>query len=455
MKKLKIFVYSFVFLFLFSFSFAQVEDVVDEITEEVTESVELESEDALDLDEESENVEDSDLSDLQWVSIVSQQVDEESDIELYEEDMDDVEDLWNWELHRADIWEMLDNLSIGFCNNWLDNVTSSLSAALTGWVPYKVCIVIMNNFSRDITINLDFVDVWTDQYWHLSCDAEHWFEQYVVNSDKINNFVVPAWNYIIKEAEVLYPISIKENQAWCFAIWIDWEQNIRDTDQWWIQFSAISRKSILANFFVWSLDKLKNELDIKNVRTSMNEDGELILKFDVQNIWNMENELEIKWYIKNIFWFKKDFLSTRDTWIWDNIVAWHTSTLEVNMWIIPNYWWLFNIEFELTGTPVFSYEVSDDFDKSLLEPLTYTEKTTYFEMPWLIAIIVVIIIILLIVLFRKPKPQVVYVQAPQQPQQPQPQYQQPQYQNPQYQQPVNNQVPQQPQYQQPQQPMQQ
>lgn len=453
MKNLKnvLFMSIFVFLFSFSFSFAQVEDTVDEVTEDVVESVELESEDTLDLGEERENIEDSDLSGLEWVSIVSQQVDEESDIELYEEEGND--DSMDVDVEIEEGLPEIAYLSLWFCNNWLEDITHSLNTIVTEWTPYKVCIVITNDSKEDIDVNLGFFEARPDPYWNLACYAEEWFREYVVNSDEISQFNVPAWNYIVKEAEILFPVWISENQAWCFGIWATPKEVVWEGG--WLSIVPISRKSQVASFYIWSLDNIVNELNISHINTYMNDDGEVMLAFDVENLWNLENEFVINWKIKNIFGFSRDVSSTKENSTVDNVIAWHKSSVEVNFWRIPNYGWLYSIEFEVVWTPYFNFDLSDDFDKSLLEPLTYTEKTTYFEMPWLICIIVVIVIILLIVLFRKPKPQVVYVQAPQQPQQPQPQYQQPQYQNPQYQQPVNNQVPQQPKYQQPQQPMQQ
>lgn len=451
MKNLKSFLMVFVSLVLISFSFAQVENTIDEVSEDIVESdVEL---------SEYVDEEENDSLNLEWGYVILQQNDENFELELYDEDDknnesedDDEYAMDGWNLTREDVWDALWSITINFCNDWLKNQTRSLNAVLTEWSPFTTCLIITNSSKKDIAINLEFSDAWPDQFWDMICYASVWFTDYVLNSDEISQFVVPAENYVVKEAEILYPIWMDENQAWCFAIWVEWEQNIRDWE--WLEFAAISRKWILAKYYVWSLDDIKNGLEISNVKKFLNEDWELVVTFDVNNLWNLENKLFVEWNISNMFWFKKNYTSDQ-LWVDANVLPWSTKSIEINMWLIPNYWGLFNIEFNVTWTPYFSYEVSDDFDKSLLEPLTYTEKTTYFEMPWLIAIIIVVVIILLMVLFRRPKPQVVYVQTPQQPQQPQPQYQQPQYQNPQYQQPVNNQVPQQPQYQQPQQPMQQ
>lgn len=456
MKKLKNLFIIFVSFVLFSFSFAQVEDFQGVVSEEIHEPVELEESENVDNVENEYIDEENDWLNLEGISVISQQNDESSELELYDEDDENKENdeymVNNWSLTREDISEMLWSISISFCNDWVENKTKSLNAVLTEWSPFTTCVVVSNLSKRDITVNLEFSDAWPDQFGTPICYASVWFTDYVLNSDKISQFVVPAENYVVKEAEVLYPIWVDKNQIWCFAIWVEWEQDIRDWE--WMELASISRKWILAHYYVWSLTDIKNELEVSNLEKSINENGELVLTFDVKNLWNLENKISVDWIISNIFWFKKSYTSDQ-LWIDANVLPWRDISVEVNMWLIPNYWGLFNIEFNVTWTPYFSYDVSDDFDKSLLEPLTYTEKTTYFEMPWLIAIIIVVVIILLIVLFRKPKPQVVYVQAPQQPQQPQPQYQQPQYQNPQYQQPVNNQVPQQPQYQQPQQPMQQ
>jgi hypothetical protein len=144
------------------------------------------------------------------------------------------------------------------------------------------------------------------------------------------------------------------------------------------------------------------------------------LDFNLKNVWNLENTFVISWYITNIFWFKRPF---KIDWEWARLQAWNQKPLNINVWSIPSYGWLFKVTINVIASPYFSYSIdSSNIDPKLLEDKVFTITTSYFEMPWLILIIVVLVILFLIVAFRKPKwknQQVVYVQAPQQPQAPQ------------------------------------
>lgn len=305
-----------------------------------------------------------------------------------------------------DVWPdwWLQRISFGYCNEWIDNLSETLNYSIMQWSPFKICFTMSNATNQDVTVRVRITDMinWicdpnsTDIHQFISDDTLESFE----------NIVIPAWNYIIKEYDILYPIGIDWDQGACTMFNV--VSNHEDA-----MISAIVNRAYPMKFFVWTLDNIKNEISVDNVNLFQDSNQDLIMHFDVKNIGNLENLIEVKWTVSNMFWFNKEF--TIDWW---HLLPENLWNVEANLWSLPSYWWLYDINFELVSTPYFSYDTTkSNLDISLIEPKTFDFWTTYFKMPWLILVVVVIFILLLIVLFRKPKQKVVYVQQPQVPQQ--------------------------------------
>ena len=392
-----------------------------------------------DMDE--ENIEDIEVSDKEDVEETN--TDEDEPV-LHESNVTATQVEEETELHEiwADGW--LTWVSFWYCNEWVDNLSETLNYAVTQWTPFKVCFMMSNSANQDIKVRIRLVDLvnWlcsvNDRsiYNFISEEDVKWF-------DEIN---IPAWNYIIKEYEIVYPVWIEWDQWACtmFNIIKEWEA------QW--NVAAVVNRAYPMKFFVWGLSDIKNIVTVDNIELSLDDNKDLIMNFDVKNEWNLENLVELSGTISNMFGYSKKF----------SIEGWHVLPgnfwhVEANLWSIPSYGWLFNIDFKAFATPYFSYDISKStIDPSLIEMKTFDFKTTYFKMPWLIIAIAIVVILLIITMFRKPKQKVVYVQQPEQPVQPQQQYY-PQQNMPQqgYQQPVQPQQPvqnPQPQVQQPVQP---
>lgn len=337
------------------------------------------------------------------------------------------EDSW---LHEIwDDWWMM-RVSFGYCNEWLDNLSQTLNYAINQWTPFKVCFMLWNSANQDIKVQVRLVDLVN---WLCSVTRQS-IHQFVSEDDleSLKEITIPAWNYVVKEFSILYPV------------WIEWDQwactifNIIKDEVSSATISTIVNRAYPMKFFVWTLDDIKNEITVDNVELSLDDNKDLIMNFDIKNEWNLENLVELSGTISNIFGYSKKFSIE-----WWHVLpggVWHVTA---NLGSIPSYGWLFNIDFKAFATPYFSYDISkSSIDPSLIEMKTFEFNTSYFQMPWLIFAIAIIVILLIITLFRKPKQNVVYVQAPQQPM-PNQGYQQPQYTQPQ-----------QPQYQAPQQPVQ-
>lgn len=349
----------------------------------------------------------------------------------------------NWDENLHEIWDDLwmKWLSFWYCNEWIDSLSETLNYAVNEWTPFKVCFMMWNSANRDIKVRIRLVDL-VDGV----CSVNNTSILQFVSQEDIEEFdeiTIPAWNYVIKEFNVLYPIWIQWDQSACTIFNI-----IRDTEIQW-NITAIVNRAYPMHFFVWGLKDVKNIVTVDNIELLLDDNKDLIMNFDVKNEWNLENLVELSGTISNMFGYSKKF----------SIEGWHVLPgsfwhVEANLWSIPSYGWLFNIDFKAFATPYFSYDISNsNIDPSLIEMKTFDFATTYFKMPWLIIAIAIIVILLLITMFRKPKQKVVYVQQPGQPVQPQQQYYPQENMSQQgYQQPVQQPV--QPQVQQPQQPVQ-
>lgn len=311
-----------------------------------------------------------------------------------------------------------------FCNNWVEDVTESLNAAVELWTPFRVCLMLYNtDKENDAYLDVTFVNWWKNEAWYNVCGLTPMND--FISSWELWSIVVPADNYLVKEFEVTFPIGYDWEQNTCIGI-SSIDQNPQE-EVWWLKILA--RRAYYASFFVWWWDWLKNLIDIDNLNTKLDENWNLILSFNVNNKWNMENSYEIEWSMKWLFNFQKDFLAVSG-----RVIPWGSEYVEIPLGSLPSYGWLFKINFTIKWTPYFSYDISNaKIDPSMLETKTFDFNTNYFKMPWLIFGIAMIFLILIIFMFRKPKPKVVYVQQPQQPQQ----VQQPQQPTQQYTQPRN------------------
>lgn len=377
-------------------------------------------------------------------NILENNIDENNSIDQINNDdnSNQIDDDNNLQSIWQDNWLWL--IWFWFCNEWTDNLSESLSYAVMPNKPFKVCLIFYNNSNQDITINTRIIDkeIADDGSSYCAYDSTN-IHTFIDANDlnDIKEITLPSWEYIIKEFNVTYPIWIQWNQSACFSYYIDDWAAVT-------MLKTIVNKAYTMNFFVWWIDDIKNEISFNDIEANLDDNKDLNLNFVLSNDWNLEDKIEIKGTITNIFWYKKDFTIE---WKWIQLTPGTSVPVSAVLWSLPSYGWLYNIEFTATATPFFSYDISNSsIDPTLLESKEFSASTTYFQMPWLIIIIVVIVILLIITIFRKPKEKVVYVQTPQQPT---PNNGYNAYQQPQYQVPQQPQVAQpQPQYQQPTQP---
>lgn len=301
-----------------------------------------------------------------------------------------------------------DNRSKGlhfwFCNEWTDNLSTYLNYAVNVGDPFKICALFYNNSDEDIKIQIRIVDQWITDDWNATCYYDSLnIQSFIRDPNVLSDFkevTIPAGETLIKEFELMFPVGVEWKQSACFSYNRLSEQD-NNVNAWGWGITPIINNVSFMDFFVWSLGDIKNEIIVKDILTKLNDNQELELSFNLSNIWNLEDKVEIKWKVSNIFGFKKDF--TID-WTGIQLVPGRTVPVSANLWSIPLYGWLFNIKFTMTATPFFSYDISkSNIDPTLLEEKTFDASTTYFQMPWMIFALVAMFIIILYLLFRKPK----------------------------------------------------
>lgn len=306
----------------------------------------------------------------------------------------------------ADIWKdwWLQLINFWFCNESIEAPTKSINAAVEQWKPFEICAIWNNNSNQDLKLT---VDIWYATYttqWDKTCWKDFSFKDFTYWTEDINQITIPAENYLIKKFDIIFPIGIGGKQEGCliYNVQTNW---LKDGQSWLI---PRIRKGFFMNFFVWEAWDIKNETKIENIKTTTNTNKELILSFDVKNIWNVENEITITGAISNWFWFNKNFEIS-----WGIAIPEKTLYLEINLWQVPSYGWLFNIEFTTNTVPHFFYDISQsNIDPNILKEKDIKTKTIYFQTPRLIVWIIVLIIFILFLAFRKPKQKIVYVEKP-------------------------------------------
>lgn len=310
---------------------------------------------------------------------------------------------------------LLWNFQVRFCdpNDPTTLLPSPLNLKVGQLEETELCIRVDNYSDFDWSVDIQFVDKTENDQWWLSC----W-----LSSTKTKNFLfptrewklkVPAQNQLIKKVKVQFPIWIMWNIESCMWYIIKEEVLEWDLENWgWFKVWAQTRIVKDMQFFVGNAENIKTKILINDISSHINEVGNAVLWLTIYNSWNVSSSFAISWNISNMFGFRSDFLITG----WE-LAQGLDQILVTELWQIPQYKWLFNVDIEITSTPKFSFDINWlDLDKDILKSSTTKANTTLFEMPRTYVGWIIFVIFLLFFAFRKKKPaQVVYVQQPQQP----------------------------------------
>lgn len=293
-------------------------------------------------------------------------------------------------------------VQLKFCNDWVENLTNKINWMINQMENWEICLLANNTLDKDIEVIVTFTDAIKTSAWSLTCKVskDNNFSKFI---DEPNSTIkVPAGNYNIKKYNVKFPIWTNWKQAWCLY----YSVAKAEKDAWMI--NIVVWKTMFLDYFVWALGEIKNNIEIKILNKEVNNNNEFIVNAAIVNDWNIDIAADVFWSMTNVLWVNKTFNLT-----WQTIRTDDSLSFSLNFWQLPSYKGPFNIELKATHKPFFDFDISwFDIDPKLLEEKTTVFNTTYFEMPRLILGVALFIILLLFFVFKKRKPQVVYVQQP-------------------------------------------
>ena len=290
-------------------------------------------------------------------------------------------------------------IDVRFCNNWLEKLTRKISYVLWQTEKWEICVIVKNNWPKDVKVNLSFLPTsLIEGDWSLSCDhnMENVFGSFMDNS-KVQ-VQVPAWDYIVQNFSIQFPLWIKGKQIWCLFYDVEKE----DTSAGGI--GIIVWKAMFLDYFVLEPGEMLNEetlneeiindLELQIINKEII-DRELIVTVAVRNLGNIDLKTEISGALTNILGIKRDFSLAGEI-----ARANGSFVFSLNFGQLPSYKGLFSIDISAKHTPYFDVS-SLEIDPSILEEKETSVSSFYFGTPRIILGMILVIIILLILASKK------------------------------------------------------
>jgi len=297
-------------------------------------------------------------------------------------------------------WSELQWVNVKFCNNWLDQLTHRVSWALWQMEKWEICVVVKNDSPKDVKVTLKFFDAVATTDWLIACSPNNKSNVFwsFIDNPKLQ-VRVPAWDYVVQNFKIQFPLWINWKQWWCLFY------NVERENAWDQMVNIVVWKAMFLDYFVWEVWEITNDLKLTVLKKEI-VNNELIVEIWAKNKWNIDLKTEISGSLTNIFWIKKDFSLS-----WEVVRVDNSLVFSLNFGQLPNYKWLFNIDITAKHTPHFDIDISNfDIDPEILAEKETSITSMYFEMPRVILITLLVIIVLLILATRKRKEKIVYVE---------------------------------------------
>lgn len=295
----------------------------------------------------------------------------------------------------------LQNINLSFCNSW--ETSNELDLTTKAWEKTPICIIFSNTSSKEITINVDFLDsmLTQDQPWKelRACNAadrpKQYFANFVLNYE--NSITIP-WNSTVQKTyQIKFPAGFKWISHWCVAY-----NEIQPNNQLWkSMLNIIVRKVKFIDIFVWDT-QIKSQIKLWSIKTIKNWN---IINFKIwlNNIWNVDQNTIISWTISNIFWYKEilNFDKNNFTLLSDEETIIQTNNKNLNL---PAYKWFFKIEFNIINKPILNFNISTENQSPKDVILWWTFKVhKLFFIPnrYFIWIVIIFLTLIYLALFKK------------------------------------------------------
>ena len=287
------------------------------------------------------------------------------------------------------IWD----IQASFCNQ--DEINSELDIITTANLDTDICIKFQNNSIKNSTIALNFTDGALTPQWSKACLSPEKpktnFGQYI--QDYTETITISGWTHIEQHFNIKYPVWFSGVSHGCLWYYI---QN-KDEIWWWIWL--VFRKTHSIDILVWWTE-INSDILFKNIYLT----GDLVsnrITIDIENNWNINQEISISWTISNLFGFKQDFTIPTKTLLANSDITINTDILN-----IPNYKWLFKINTNLNYKPKFNFDITNhNIPTQYISPWTIIITKSiilrnWFYIVWL-SLVAILISVNIIKYFKK------------------------------------------------------
>lgn len=307
--------------------------------------------------------------------------------------------LFFW-LSKADVQDV----TVRYCEDG-DNTKAVLSKFYTvqPWESKDICINMVSEAKEPVQVMYGFPNTIKNSQWEKTCSqdisATNVFSKFFVQTGERKIILEPGKKYTINE-KFFPPLWMSGDANWCFAYML-W--TLTNSRKEWQMFNVITRKVYFLDFFVGWAASINSKIKLlrnpgweyttdSKIKATVDKNGKLSLGFKVINNGNISQNVTISGSIYNILWFEKTYAGPVI-----NVNAWETKDIIVNVWVIPAYKWLFNVEYTLANTPVFAFDTTS-MDPWIKNWDIETFTASIFLFSWVV--IILLAIILMIILYK-------------------------------------------------------
>ncbi len=237
------------------------------------------------------------------------------------------------------------NINMNFCND--NQKTNEIDTTIKAGEKGLICTEFTNISNEKTTINIEFVDavITDDAFKKKACNApdrpKTEFGDFI--QEYTHTIMLQPWESVKKNYFVKFPIWFQGLSHWCIVY------NIIENQE---------QKNDFLNIIIHSakfIDMLVNEGDlIMSTRISsapkiIKKGNGYIVRLWIENDGNIDEKVTIKWTIKNILGFQKEFN-------FEGIIYTNTGKIfESDQFILPFYKWPFTITTKVSYQPQFDF----------------------------------------------------------------------------------------------------
>ncbi len=298
---------------------------------------------------------------------------------------------WVAMLPMVSLAQNIGDIDVSFCNSWIENDNYFTLVTEAGKTE-NVCVNIKNTSWKPVSLHIDFVDGAISDQWNSVCFAPDYtqkeFSKYIAQFD--TDLDLQWWEEIQKDYELQYPIWFSWLSHGCISYYINSDEN-NDGG-----VSMIFRKVNRIDVLVWWTE-VSSRIKINDVNYAWN-DYEHELLFDIENNWNIDQEVTITWFVEWWFNYRENFN------LWSFVLKAGESVLvSANDIHLPDYRWRFHVNSYISNEPSIDYSIahSNIYDNEYSVAGTVLVHVSFFLWNrWFVALIVLVVALIAALIWR-------------------------------------------------------